>query len=123
MGPIKPGDRFLLVQRLHRGDVRKTWVTVTKVGRRWAEYQPDGRTWRQTDDRFDMNSGHIDGAQFSSPGRAYRTEEEYETHERLKRLWADLRKTIDRAYTIPEGVTDLDILRAADALKIRLKEE
>lgn len=125
MGPIKPGDRFLMVHEDHRGNTAKhrNWVTVVKVGRKWADFEHEGRGWRRKDHRFDMETMMVDSGGFTSPGRVYRDEAHIDQVERFNRLWNEFRHQIERRWTRPESINDIAILKAADALGFRLKEE
>lgn len=122
MGPIKPGDRFFSVRSNRRP--REAWIVVTKVGRRWADYVTDGyEAAPHFGGRFDIETLRIDGGRFSSPGRVYRTEDEYREQARLSVIWQAFRTKVDRSYQPPDKVGVVDILKAADALRFRLKEE
>jgi hypothetical protein len=115
MGPIKPGDRFFRV-RPSRGDrpPQTDWITVESVGRKWANFG----CWR-----FNTETMIVDDGQFSAKTRVYRSEEDYHASVRLDALWREFRHQIDRSYTRPEKADELAILKAADALGLRLKEE
>lgn len=123
MGPIKPGDRFFVVEDRTRNRVHTTWATVSKVGRRWANFKRDGFTRELKEDRFDMEDMTIDSAGFTSPGRVFRSEEEYAAEGRRQALWREFQQRIGRLYNLPPKITAIDILKAADALGFRLKEE
>lgn len=127
MGPIKEGDRFFRVSHVGRSP-RCDWVVVVRVGRKWAEIVredlvkrfPDRADWRT--DRFEIETMNLDGGRFTSPGRVYRTEEEYRDRLLRDRLWTDFRRQVVHIYT-PRDLTAINILKAADALGLRLKEE
>lgn len=117
----KVGDRlFSVTGDFGRAEKRTAWVRVTKVGRRWAEYQEESFDWRHSGHRFDLETMKIDGGGLSSPGRVYRSEEEYQASLRVAALWRRFCRSVERAS--PNGLTEVDILKAADALKIRLDE-
>lgn len=81
------------------------FVTVTKVGRKWAEISARGY-------RIDKETLAIDGGGYTSPGRCYLTKDEHDAAENLRRAWSKLRDYVDRKYTAPEGVT-VDAIEAA----------
>ena len=122
---VKVGDRLFVAIAVRRSGVVDStyWVTVTKVGRRWAEFQREGLGWRHAEHRFDLDTMRLDGAGFSSPGRVYPSEEAYRTETRLNELWSELRNRFDRLYMRPDGVDEIRILKAADALGRRLESE
>lgn len=122
MGPIKPGDRFFSVSANRRP--RLAWVVVKEVGRKWARYVTEGyERVEHFGGRFDLETFAIDGGRFGAPGRVYRTEEEYHTKIRTAALWDDFRRRIDRSFTRPAHLTDIAILKAADALGMKLESE
>lgn len=123
MGPIKPGDRFFAVEEKIHNRVMTTHVTVTKTGRRWVSFKRDGSTHERKEDRFDRETFRIDGAGFTSPGRVYPSEEAYREAKHAEAIWREFSRAVDRQYGVPEGKTKIDILKAADALGFRLKEE
>jgi len=104
---IKPGDRvYAVTQNIRR------YTEVCKVGRIWVECNHYGR--------FDKQTGRIDGGRYSSPGRVYRTEEEYLERIELETLIRRLRNLLTQ---IPnDGVTADDIRAAAKLLRIELPE-
>jgi hypothetical protein len=116
---IEVGDRFLAVTGDYgRPQKSFTWVRVTKVGRKWAEYQKEGSSGLWTVGRFDLEAFRIDGGNLTSPGRVYRSEEEYQASVRLAALWRDFRQQVARHS--PKDLTEADLLKAADILGLRL---
>ena len=120
------GDRFYRVTDSLRHGFPPTcdWVKVEKVGRTWATACPEGREeWSRARVRFNVLTGRLHHEGFSSPGRVYDDEEAYRTAERCKGLWQEFQSKLRNQYAVPDGVTEIDILKAADALKIKLKGE
>lgn len=74
------------------------FVTVTKVGRKWAELSARGY-------RIDKTTLIIDGAGYTSPGRCYLTKDEHTAEENMRQAWRKLRDFIDRKYSPPHGIT------------------
>ena len=120
------GDRFYRVRDSLRHGFPPTcdWVVVEKVGRTWAtahdERHPD---YKHLKCRFDIQTGRLHHDGFSSAGRVYDSEEAYLTAVRCKDLWSELQQALRNQWAVPDGVTEIDILKAADALKIKLKGE
>lgn len=116
---VKVGDRLFAVSRVGiRIDAR--WIVVDKIGRKWAEFRSEGRT---SFGRFDIETMKIDGGSFTSAGRVYPSEDAYREVLRLDELWTELRRRIDQTYIRPLHLTEISILKAADALGIRLESE
>lgn len=120
------GDRFYrVVTNDHRGIPPKTdWVVVTKIGRKWASFlKEDKESYAHLGGRFDIETGFIDGQGFGPGGRIYDSEEAYRKAVRADRLWAELTKAVRGLWRRPEKVGEIEILRAADALGLRLESE
>jgi hypothetical protein len=77
-----------------------TEVTVTKIGRKWADIEGTFYT-----DRIEIDTLHADGGKYSSPGRCYLSREEYETEKATGDAWWAFSRTIDGEHSAPEGVT------------------
>lgn len=58
-------------------------VTITKVGRKWAQVL-------ELRYRIDVNTLAVDGGQWISPGQCYYSRELYEEHLELRRAWDEL---------------------------------
>lgn len=121
--PIKVGDRLFVVNKGYSGRFLERWATVTKIGRKWADLQFEGRASRHRADRFDMETMELDGGDFTSPGRVYRSKEEWRWEARDERLWKEFHDAIRHLYKKPANVNDVAIFKAAEALGIRLKGE
>jgi hypothetical protein len=121
---VKPGDRLFRVQdgRNSSAPKRTDWVVVTKVGRKWVDFAPEGQEPRKWNSgRFDVEDGRIDGGQWQSPGSVHKDEAAWRAHEAVKAAWKDFRWTIERRYAPAPGVSEADILKAAELLKVDLK--
>jgi hypothetical protein len=58
---------------------------VTKVGRKWVTFKEG---WAE--DRFDMETGRIDGGHYTSPGDVYPSREAYDEKVTKHRRWEHL---------------------------------
>jgi hypothetical protein len=117
------GDRFYRVETLNHREPRCGGVVVEKVGRTWATAYPEGRpNFKHLKCRFDMETGRLHHEGFSSPGRVYDDEKTYKDAVRCETMWSEFRRKLNGQYAIPDGVTELDILKAADALKMKLEK-
>ena len=106
MSKIHVGQKLYLVYTDSRRGT-DCEVTVTKVGRKYAELDiPRFRIFVDT-----MN---VDGRGYSSPGRCFLSREEYEKNVGLQRKWQDFKNAVGRKQL--EGITHEDISRAAAAL-------
>lgn len=65
---IKPGDELYYVPSGNRNG-NPSWITVQKVGRKWITLP-----YRM---RCDKETLVVDGGDYQSPGRCYRSAEEY----------------------------------------------
>lgn len=118
------------VDRGEGGDVteynigQEVWVVPNRngIGKPHAECIIRlGRKWIGLDNcRFDKGTGHIDGCGYSSPGRVYRTRDEWAVEQQRQKVWAIFQSEIRGTYTVPPNVTEHDIRRAAEALGIVL---
>jgi len=83
---------------------------IVKVGTKWA--------YLSTDERFEKETGKLDGRGYSAPGSIWESQAAYEAHvERLEK-WAELKKALD--IWPPDDVTIQDIADAAACLKLEL---
>lgn len=77
-------------------------VTITRVGRKWAEL--DDRS------RFDVKTLKIDNRGFGQEYRVYLSREDYDTERTVTRLWRDLGYRL-QSYQVPPYMT-VQTLRA-----------
>lgn len=118
------GDIFFKVVTLNVKTPQTSHVRVTKVGRTWATFETVGsEQYRHMGGRFDIQTGRLHHENFTSPGRVYDDEAAYQTAMRCKELWREFRRRLDHQYSVPDGVSEVEILKAADALKIKLESE
>lgn len=83
-------------------------VTVTRVGRKWAHID-----WRR--ERFNIETGWIDGGLYSSPGKVYYSEQQYEreiSHD--KRYFAVVERLKDCS---PDGISEDTLITIEKLLK------
>lgn len=111
--PLKVGDRVLFVPNDRRYR-EPTWLDVVKVGRKWVYLS-------QRDFRLATDDMIVDGGQYSSPGRCYRSEEEYAAQLLRRAQWQQIREFVDRRYGTPPDGCDLEAV--AKALGFTLKAE
>ncbi len=125
MPAYKVGDRLFSAEPRTGGRFHTGFVVITKIGRRWADIsriRSDGYgTFAYG--RFDIETGKLDGGHFSAPGRVFADEAAWRAQVRLESLWREFRDKVRDQYLIPDRITDINILKAADALNIRLKGE
>lgn len=88
--PKDPGPRWSVGQTVvevtkgsRHNDVAHD-VVITKLGKVWAYYGDRG-------ERFDMETGEIDGGEYSSPGYVYPSRPDYEEAKALEDAWDRLR--------------------------------
>lgn len=67
-------------------------VTVTKVGRKWAELSGQGDLLGLRRSRLDVSTLLVDGQGYSSPGRCYASRQDWLNIEGPKLAWAQLRQ-------------------------------
>lgn len=90
-------------------------VKVTSVGRKWARL---GASYRVA-----LDSTHVDGGNYASPGTLYLSKEAHELVLARARAWNKLRRCIERSWYPPEHITRESIERAAAALGFTLEEK
>jgi hypothetical protein len=119
------GQRFFRVTPMHGSRPPYTdWVSVTKVGRKWAEFVVVGKeTYNHLGGRFDIETFGVDGRGFSDAGRVYVSEDAYYASTRASALWEELHRQLGRMWNRPDNIDELAILKAADALGIKLEGE
>lgn len=83
-------------------------VTVTRVGRKWADID--------SGQRIDVKTLAVDAGGYSSPGRCWRSEEEYTRHAQLQEAWRAFRALVDKEWEAPAGVTMNQIENAKRSL-------
>ena len=106
---ISVGDVLYFVYDDRRQKGRN--VVVSKVGRKWIYF--DGNR-----PRFDPVSFYVDGGKYSSPGRIYYCQQDYQDAVDLRSAWDSLRTKISGYYRVPDGVTKEMIEQAGKLLKV-----
>lgn len=91
---LEIGQELWFVPR-ERRDGKPHPVTITKIGRKWAEVD---RGYY----RIDINTLVADGGQYASPGRCWLNQSAWEEEEARQSAWDSLKKYFDRAWTAPE---------------------
>lgn len=106
MTTLEVGQKLWMVPAVrYLGEPR--WVTVTKVGRKWASIDIRGY-------RIDLTTLRIDGATHASPGRCWLSKTAYDDVASADRAWQSLRANMNRWR--PDAVTREDIATAARLL-------
>jgi hypothetical protein len=109
MGKLTEGQALWWVPQRNRHEEPRG-VTVTKVGRTWA--QLDNRH------RIDVDTLVADGGDHSPPGRCYLSKKEYDEKVARERAWSDLKRAIMQYQGVPPGVTAGDIAEARRLLGV-----
>lgn len=105
---LKVGQKLWWVYSFNRfGNSR--YVTVTKVGRKWA----------QLDNGCRINNDTLcaERGEYMSPGRCYLSKDIYDAEVALKKAWSGMKRDIQYA-SIQEGVTVVDIEAARKLLRM-----
>lgn len=123
MKPVIVGATFVRVVTNNSRSTSIDEVTVTKVGRKWASITKEWNGRPYDAGRFNKETGLLDGGGYSSPGRVYDDREAYDRQVRVEALWREFNRAVRDQYGVPNGVGEIEILKAADALGIRLKGE
>jgi hypothetical protein len=89
MKNLKVGDKLWYTPRSYSSGLN-SWLVVHKVGRKWAHFT-GGLRIDITDNRND-----VDGGGYSSPGRVWRSQEEWHEHVRSQALHDLLRHEVSR---------------------------
>lgn len=94
-------------------------MTITAVGRKWLTVKrgvpgPEGRVDKVTLD--------VDGGDFSSPGRCYRTERGRDEADEVERLWDHIKASLPHIYWPPPQVDSHAIKRVLAMLGIALPQ-
>jgi hypothetical protein len=92
-------------------------VIVENVGRKWATATVHHRTLR-----IDVETLKVDGGKYSSPGRCYRSADDYKDEIRLHAVWKNFASRISRVSP-PVGMNVETIYKIAEMLSIPLKIE
>ena len=90
-----------------RGQPRE--VTVTKVGRKWAQIDNNCR--------IDIETLLADGGDHMSPGGCYLSKDIYDAEVALQKAWSGMKRDIQYA-PIQDGVTVVDIEAARTLLRM-----
>ena len=85
------------------------FVTVTKVGRKWASLN-----WRGY--RISIDDLRVDGDAYSSPGQCYLSKEEYDQAMERQSAWKALYDLMRWQSVCPDGVDIADIRQARSLL-------
>lgn len=107
---VKVGDTLSVVSNDKRWAKEGVHVTVTKVARRWITVD---RGW---DNKFDRTTGLSDGHGYTPAYEAWHTQEEQEAAESTENAWKELRESVGRAYSVPDGMTVEKIQQARELL-------
>lgn len=98
---FKVGQELFVALRRSTVVTIKTTLPVTKVGRKWLTL---GAGWGE--ERADIETLVLDGGDYMSPGKAYLSQEAYESETRLQEGWSAAWGRINRKMATPKGLTD-----------------
>lgn len=124
---LKVGDRVLMVTQTDRYRVPKMeprleWRTVSKVGRQYGDASPEGEAptkWNAR--RFELATGYCREGGGMHQVRFWHTEEEWRAHEGAKDAFRNLNRALQYQHDPAPGVSEADILTAAELLKLDIK--
>lgn len=117
---IKEGARLLLVITHNVRHPQKHEIVVAKIGRRWASYHVEGKKW--LNGQFDLSTFYVDGNGYSSPGRVYRDEFDYDDAVDAERMWKLFAAAVRGRYTPPENVDAGELRHIAKRLGFELEK-
>lgn len=83
-------------------------ITIAKVGRKWLSIEES----HHSNLRLAVDSLLADGRGYSSPGKAYVTQQAYLDEKSRSTAWDDLRALTDRQYRVPDHLSTDDIRSA-----------
>jgi hypothetical protein len=104
---IEVGQKLWYVGNRRGSEPR--WVEVSKVGRKWIETERGLR--------FDIATLNADGGQYTSPGRAWITQEAHAYAVEKNRRWSEFRTMVERSWHCPDGIEVEDINELERKLK------
>ena len=91
-------------------DGKPRFVTVTRIGRKWATLSRY--------ERVDMETLVVDGGDFMSPGQCYLSEADYLNEVAVNKAWSRLEGAIRYRFSPPAGITIEDIRQATELLRL-----
>lgn len=97
------GDKLWFISA-HRKDTGCECM-VTKVGRKWVYFTLH---WGDDDialgrvQRFHMETGHVDGGAYCSPGLVWLSREAYLQSQMRLKAWKDFKALVDSQYSLPD---------------------
>lgn len=102
-------------QRFKPESERGREITITKVGRKWAEstHAP----------RIDKKTMRADGRGYTSPGKAYESRDDYLQSIRLSDMWSKLYRAVREMHSRPEWAGEVEIAEIARRLRIEIRTE
>lgn len=124
-GDVKVGARLLRVEDVDRRGKPplKTWVIVTTIGRKWASFEDENHRGRpHMGGRFDLDSFRLDGGGFTSMGRVWLDELDYDLASEAKETWRRFKTAMRDNWSDypPNGLDAGDIREIAKRLGMEL---
>lgn len=113
----KVGDKYFYAPNQNTTCTAR-YVTVTKVGRKWVELA-GGHGWML---RVKADNVDVDGGGYSSPGRLYRNEEEYNQAVKRDRLWRTFKLGIERVWNAPNHLSTEDLEKLLQQFHVTIPE-
>ena len=112
---LKVGQKLFCVNfSVNKGSSSGEWLTISKVGRRWAELKDGQRVFRVDIDNL-LGEANYRGVR----GSVYLDEESYIAEVNLKTAWIKVSDYIKRQYFVPDGVTLGDLQKISELLKLK----
>lgn len=97
---IVVGQELWFVPTRYGNEKIERTLTVTKVGRVWAEVTGGYVGWR-----FDLETLQIDGKDYTSPGTVYLDRAVWDLKKKRSQLWSAIRNHVSNNNTVPSHVT------------------
>lgn len=116
MTDFKIGQQVTVVITLWRSGPQITKAKITKIGRKWVSYK--GETY--IEGKFHIENREIYARDETSPGKVYLYLKEFLNEKRAEALFERLRQNL--GYAPKKTVTSDDIIKAANLLKIDIKD-
>lgn len=90
---------------------------VTKVGRKWVNLSTIGLGAFY---RVPVGSRDLDGGNYSSPGKVWVDEHEYQRRKATEEAWSALQRKIEYVREVPDHISEEDVRFAASRLGLPL---
>ena len=103
------GQEVYVVHNGGRGHKDSCKATITKIGRRWINYECRNKSWLSG--RFDPEDMWVDGKGYSSPGKVYLSQEDFDESTLRNKAYRDMyRRMLHNPTTSLENVQKARVL-------------